>query len=348
MLNKNSKKTLQEEAASDISMVKSKPFVDFSDKRVIAISVLFIIFFGSLFIQPSNGSKKTEKKPVAHQDALRADRALIANLEKLKTPVVSSKVDQPEEIIKPPHDENYLRRQNAPTSMLSQSPTFLIPPLNIKKDRVAHEKSTNKEKMAAYRMDHPESTIASGEWIHATLDVAIDSSLPGMIRATITEPVYAYIGTHPLIPSGSRLIGQYDSNVQQGQRRVMAMWNKVILPNGIVVSLESPSTDALGRAGQGADVENTHFWKRFGAATLISLMGAGVSSQGVENTDQYHSDSAYRMAIAQSFQQTAQSVLQNSLSIKPTLHLYQGASINVFVAHDLSFYSVLHRENRVG
>jgi len=36
--------------------------------------------------------------------------------------------------------------------------------------------------------------------------------------------------------------------------------------------------------------------------------------------------------------------LQNSLPQKPTLRIYQGARVNVFVAHDLSFYQVLHAQ----
>ena len=121
----------------------------------------------------------------------------------------------------------------------------------------------------------------------------------------------------------------------------MVIWSRIILPDGIAVQLNSPGTDSLGRAGQGADSVNTHFLARFGEAALLSIIGAGASSTGVGDGDQYNSAAQYRMAVAQSFQQSAQKSLQGTLPMKPTVHIHQGAAINVFVAHDLSFYHVL-------
>ena len=121
----------------------------------------------------------------------------------------------------------------------------------------------------------------------------------------------------------------------------MVVWNRVVLPNGIAVQLNSPGTDALGRAGQGANSVNTHFFARFGESALLSLIGAGAAMVGVHNNNQYNSAAQYRTAIAESFHQSAQQALQNTLPMKPTIHVYQGTKINVFVAHDLSFYQVL-------
>ena len=115
----------------------------------------------------------------------------------------------------------------------------------------------------------------------------------------------------------------------------------MVLPSGIAVQINSTGTDALGRAGQGADSVNRHFFARFGESTLLSLLAAGTSTAGVGNSDQYNSASQYRIAIAQSFQQSAQKSLQGTEAMKPTIHIHQGANINVFVAHDLSFYRVL-------
>lgn len=192
---------------------------------------------------------------------------------------------------------------------------------------------------------NPDFTIASGEIIHAALETAINSDLPGDVRAVVTMPVYAYVGNQPLIPSGSRLLGQYASSVVQGQQRVLIVWNRVILPDGTTAQLDSPSTDSLGQSGQGADSIETHFWSRFGQATLLSILGAGAANVGVNGSDQYNSASEYRSAIAQSLSDSASASLQNSINNSPTLHIEQGAAINVFVARDLSFYDVLNQEN---
>ena len=119
------------------------------------------------------------------------------------------------------------------------------------------------------------------------------------------------------------------------------MWNRIITPQGISVVINSPSADALGRSGQGADSVNTHFWKMFGTATLLSILGYQASSQGVSGYDQPNSANQYRTMVAGSFQQSAQTTLNKNLNIRPTLHVHQGDEINVFVAHDVDLHGVL-------
>ncbi len=255
--------------------------------------------------------------------------------------------------------KKYLARQNAPTGMYStgghsttidsakksSAPSVLAD--SGSNARFANQTTTSTA-VAATRITHPRFTIASGEFIHAVLETAINSDLPGMVRAIISRPVYATVGEKPLIPAGSRLIGQYTANIAHGQERVMVIWNRVILPNGTSVQINSPSTDALGRAGQGANAINRHFISRFGQAALLSIIGAGVAGSGVHPQDQYNSASEYRSAIAQSFRQSAQQSLQSNASTKPTLHVYQGAKLTVFVAHDVDFYSVLTNDGQSG
>ncbi|MEM9243687.1 MAG: TrbI/VirB10 family protein [Pseudomonadota bacterium] len=201
----------------------------------------------------------------------------------------------------------------------------------------ANAQSTDLDTVTAQRITHPNATIVQGEFIHATLETAINSDLPGMVRAVISEPVYAYRGMRPLIPAGSRLVGQYASMSSNGQAssRVFIMWNRIITPQGISLIINSPSSDFLGRAGSPADAKDVHFFQRFGTATLISLIGAGAATIGVNNQDQYNSDAAYRQAISNSFAQQAGQTLQSQRNIQPTLHIHQGAAIVVFVARDL-------------
>lgn len=251
----------------------------------------------------------------------------------------------------PVNDRQLSARQNAPT-MLYQADNGTLAasaaasqPINpvfsgTGDDSAFGNQVTTVSVVQAKRLPNPQYIVAVGEFIHATLETAIHSDLPGMVRAVISQPVYAYTGDKPLIPAGSRLIGQYSAGIVQGQQRVMVIWNRIILPKGISIQIDSPGTDALGRAGQGADKINRHFLEQFGQAALLSFIGAAASSAGVSPTDQNNSIAQYRAAMAQSFQQSAQQTLQNK-AIKPTLTLYQGASINVFVSRDLSFENVL-------
>lgn len=194
--------------------------------------------------------------------------------------------------------------------------------------------------VSAKRIPHPNFTIPAGELIPATLEVAINSELPGMVRAITERDIYSLTGGNRLIPSGSTLVGQFNSGVVQGQSRLLVVWNRVQMPDGVIVTLNSPGTDGLGRAGQGADHINRHFLERFGSGALLSILGGFTATAGVGSQDEFNSKAAYRMGIAQSLQQAASQSLEENMVIKPTLFINQGARVNVFVAYDLDFNQV--------
>lgn len=185
-----------------------------------------------------------------------------------------------------------------------------------------------------------DETITQGTMISGVLQTAINSDLPGQIKANVSEDVYGSTGEKLLIPKGSQLIGQYNSGIGLGQKRVFAMWTRLIRPDGVSVMLGSPGTDSLGTAGIGADVLQTHFWERFGQTTLLSIVAAGVANVGVPEDDEYNSASQYRMMISQNFQQSANGTLSQTMNQKPTIYIYQGDKIKVFVNRDLSFHEI--------
>jgi type IV secretion system protein VirB10 len=186
-------------------------------------------------------------------------------------------------------------------------------------------------------------TIAEGGLIHAILETAANSDLPGYVRAIVSEASYSEDGANILIPKGSRLIGQYKSGMLQGQSRIFMVWTRLITPSGISIQLGSPGVDSLGVAGIGADEVNRHFWERFGTGSLLSIIGAGAANVGVSAADQENSASAYRTAVANSFAQSANQTLQQNNKIPPTLTINQGKPIIVFVAKDLNFQSAMQQ-----
>jgi type IV secretion system protein VirB10 len=185
--------------------------------------------------------------------------------------------------------------------------------------------------------------IAEGSLIHAILETAANSDLPGYVRAVVSEPSYSEDGTHILIPQGSRLIGQYKSGMLQGQSRIFMVWTRLITPSGISIQLGSPGVDSLGVAGVGADEVDRHFWERFGTGSLLSIIGVGAANVGVSPTDQENSASAYRTAVANSFSQSANQALQQDSKIPPTLTINQGKPIIVFVAKDINFQNAMQK-----
>ena len=195
--------------------------------------------------------------------------------------------------------------------------------------------------VSAKQLPHPTLTVPAGEMIPATLETAINSELAGMARAITMRDVYALSGNRLLIPKGSTLVGQFNANIAQGQSRIFVVWTRVQLTSGVVVTLNSPSADAIGRAGQGADYIDRHFFERFGSGALLSVLGAYAATGGVNGADEYNSMAQYRMNIAGNLQQAGGQTIQNDLKIAPNLQVNQGTQINVFVAHDLDFYRAI-------
>lgn len=178
--------------------------------------------------------------------------------------------------------------------------------------------------------------ILQGKMLSATLETAVNSDLPGMVRAVLSYNVYGETGRQVLLPRGSRLIGQYNSAIRKGQARVFLVWSRAILPNGHEIMLHSAGTDNLGRAGIRGRVNN-HFWQIFGTSALLSVLGATTANVGVDTTDQYNSISAYREDIAASFQESSAQVLDRYIDIPPTIEVRPGTPIKIFVARDLDF-----------
>src|SRR5262249_25537642 len=137
---------------------------------------------------------------------------------------------------------------------------------------------------------------------------------------------YAESGSQILLPKGSRLTGQYNSQVAKGQSRVFIVWTRVVRPDGTQVALNSGGTDTLGRAGVSGSV-NHHFWQIFGASTLLSLIGGATENVGVNPNDQNNSASAYRQQLAEGFQNNASGLLGGYINIPPTIEIKQGTPI---------------------
>lgn len=177
--------------------------------------------------------------------------------------------------------------------------------------------------------------IPQGFVIPAVLETAIDSDLPGSIRAVVSRDVRGFDGVQVLIPRGSKLIGQYRSAASVGQTRAFVVWSRIITPGGVSIDVGSPATDRLGRGGLAGKVDN-HFFERFGSAILLSAISAGVELAG-----RNHGDSN-SIAIGSSSQgpQLGAVALQKSIDIPTTIRVPQGAPVQVSVARDLDFSGV--------
>ncbi|MBL4582949.1 MAG: hypothetical protein JKY29_14165 [Gammaproteobacteria bacterium] len=181
--------------------------------------------------------------------------------------------------------------------------------------------------------------IVQGTLISAVLETAIDTELPGNIRAQVTRPVYSFDGQNVLMPAGTRLIGTYNSKISIAQNRVLIAWNRAITPDGKSVKLAATGVDRLGRGGQAGNVD-TRFVERFGTALLITSISAIPSFLANEDAT---SNSTQKAAtdVAQDasddLKDTTEDVLEEYLKLPPIIRIPQGTLMNILVNQDLIF-----------
>lgn len=192
----------------------------------------------------------------------------------------------------------------------------------------------------ATRLSNQGFMIVQGAMIPAVLETAVNSDLPGYVRAVVSRDVRSFDGARVLVPRGTRLVGQYRSGVALGQSRAFVIWTRLIRPDGVNVELAAPATDALGRGGLEGRVDR-HFLQRFGGAILLSLITAGAQIAANDNSDTQVIIAATRGATTDA----ASVALQKDLDIAPTVKVPQGAPIRIFVTRDLDF-SVLAEDAR--
>ncbi len=188
----------------------------------------------------------------------------------------------------------------------------------------------------AARLLGPQSLLLpKGTSIDCTLETAIDSTLPGMTRCLTATDTFGADGRVVLLERGTELVGETQGQVQQGSARVFVLWSEARTPEGVIVPLESPGADELGRAGLPGTVQR-HFWERFGAAILVSAIDGAVQA-GVQASSQNSGTVIYNPGASQD---VMTEVLKSTVAIPPTVRKANGDRIQVLVARDVDFADV--------
>lgn len=177
-------------------------------------------------------------------------------------------------------------------------------------------------------------TLHAGSIIAASLITGLNSDLPGLVTAQITENVYDSVtGRTLLIPQGSRLIGSYDSVVAFGQSRALVVWQRIILPDGSSIRIDNvPATDTQGYAGL-SDRIDRHTWQLLKGVALSTLLGVGTElSFGSTEGDLVR---AIRESAQQSGARAGDQLVTRNLNIQPTLRVRPGWPLRIVVHKDI-------------
>lgn len=191
--------------------------------------------------------------------------------------------------------------------------------------------TTATAQVVATRLKDQGRVVPKGVPIPCGMSTAIQSDQSGIIICTTTEDIYSADGTTILIDRGSNVTGEYrTASITLGKRRVFAIWDRIRTPDGVLIQVDSPATDGLGRAGIGGYINN-HYLERFGSAVLVSLIDDTVNGRG--NNSTLNSTRQEAGEISSEF-------LSQFQRIQPTLQKPQGGEVTILVARDLNLSSV--------
>lgn len=198
--------------------------------------------------------------------------------------------------------------------------------------------------------------INQGKLLTAILETAINTEIPGSVRAIVSRDVYGESGNDVLIPRGSRLYGSYSTKVTRGQGRVDISWTRLIRSDGVDLAIAFKASDQFGRSGISGVVDN-----KYGSVITNSLLtsilavGGAVAAQkaiGGNNSTSATttagvttvSGNASSQAVAdvtKTIVNTVSQIVGDSLNLTPVITVPQGTKITVVVNADMNLPSML-------
>lgn len=229
--------------------------------------------------------------------------------------------------------------------------------VDLSQDPIDQLQKTKASVVASY-IDDRVHTIAQGKLFSAVLETAIDTQIPGSVRAVISRDVYGESGNEILISKGSRLFGSYSSQINRGQGRVQISWSRLIRSDGVDLAIGFNASDQFGRAGISGDVDNryssiitnsllTSILAVGGVAAVNKALNNSDTTTTVTSTGTITTGNATNQAIAdvsKTIVDTVGTVIGNGLNLTPVIRVPQGTKITVIVNADINVPSFKKRK----
>ncbi|WP_447885344.1 TrbI/VirB10 family protein [Serratia fonticola] len=190
----------------------------------------------------------------------------------------------------------------------------------------------------AYRMPNPKYLLKRRTSFQCVLYNGVKTDHPGFITCHLTRPLYSADGSVILAEAGAELLGEQKVEVKAGQSSIFTSWTDLETAPGVRASLNGLGTDAMGRSGTDAFIDN-HYGQRFGGAIMLSFIQDAL--QSAANATQKSSSNGYTVNNSEkNVEDMASKALENSINIPPTGYVLPGTVINVIVSQDIDFSPV--------
>jgi len=348
--------------------------VNTSGAQLKRVAIMLIIILGMFFLvglilykafsreesqQKADVGKATVNASLAKEN--KKDKITVGRIIEPKVPSLSSKRNDAIPVIP-------RRRLNPPVRTAKKRSRF-DSPLFFEGDRSSHSSERNRKEYLVDLSDQPEVLVpegrrlgnnldletietpksygeslgkrdyilAKGSMIECSLETAINSTIPGMTSCIVSKNIYSDNGNTVLIERGSKITGEYRSDVVTGQNRLGIVWGRIKTAKGVIVDLSSPTTDTLGRSGVGGHLDN-RWWERLGAAFLISIIKDAIAYEAARlNSSVGNSVYSNTTSTGESM---AEIVLKETMKVRPVITKNQGSRISIFVARDLDFSDI--------
>ena len=239
-------------------------------------------------------------------------------------------------------------------SALPENSPFLQAALDAQQQRAggaqggqsaAAAQSANKISVAQY-LRNPDTLLVRGTYIRCVLETRIVTDYPGFTSCIVTEPVYSINGRRLLLPKGSKALGRYEG--EPTGPRVAVLWDRITTPNGLDVTLEGPGVDNLGGSGHPGDY-NGHWFSKMSSALMISLVSDAFKYEAAEHGPKTSEVTSGGTIVSQPFESNtaktmerlANQALSKAESRPATVTINQGTVLNIYVAKDVDFSSVV-------
>ena len=96
---------------------------------------------------------------------------------------------------------------------------------------------------------NPDMVVTEGTVMPCILQTAIDTQLAGFVTCVVPIDVRGTTGDVVLLDRGTKIVGQIENGLVQGQEIAFVLWTRAETPNHVVKSLNSPG--AINSAGPG-------------------------------------------------------------------------------------------------
>lgn len=182
-----------------------------------------------------------------------------------------------------------------------------------------------------------ESGIIAGTLISARLLTGINTEISGQVKAEILEDVYNFGKNKILIPQGSKIIGEYDTE-KALHGRVPINFLKIILPDGGTLNVEKNmvAVDDEGYTGISGKIHH-HTGQKITAGAVgsaIAAMGA-VAAGNASSGDTYTAGQLAGQGAMANLMNVTSKMFDEAAKVADTITVEPGSEFQIYVKEDL-------------